>query len=289
MDEDTATGEDGGTDEELVDEPPVVIELNVLENAYDFVEESLRYAEVAASESPVGWKFAIVLAAQGIELLLKARLAEEHPLLLQVNPDSVNPGNKTVTVHSAIKRLQASGITLREDDIRRLLRAQRLRNEFLHYEVRATVEQLEAAYADLFEFAHVFHAEQFDDELHDHLSEDLYGTEAAVISWFRREMVQYQGSEVIRWFPSEIVDAQFALRLRVDDQLFERIRRGTQNDLLGAKDIACHDCSALKGQLHAWGCDSERCPACLGQLLTCDCDWEWEYMDQIDHWIPPLD
>lgn len=33
----------------------------------------------------------------------------------------------------------------------------------------------------------------------------------------------------------------------------------------------CHDCNALPGHLHHPGCDSEICPACAGQAISCDC------------------
>ena len=36
----------------------------------------------------------------------------------------------------------------------------------------------------------------------------------------------------------------------------------------------CHDCGALEGELHEYGCDMERCPFCGGQLITCDCAYE---------------
>jgi hypothetical protein len=49
-----------------------VLKLTAIENAYDFIEESLRYAELGEGDAR-GWKFAIILAAQRIELLLKAR------------------------------------------------------------------------------------------------------------------------------------------------------------------------------------------------------------------------
>ena len=34
----------------------------------------------------------------------------------------------------------------------------------------------------------------------------------------------------------------------------------------------CHDCNAGSGKIHHWGCDSERCPVCHGQLMGGDCD-----------------
>ena len=34
----------------------------------------------------------------------------------------------------------------------------------------------------------------------------------------------------------------------------------------------CSDCGAKAGQVHHYGCDQERCPACGGQLISCSCD-----------------
>jgi len=35
--------------------------------------------------------------------------------------------------------------------------------------------------------------------------------------------------------------------------------------------LNCHDCNVAPGGAHHPGCDMERCPKCLGQLISCGC------------------
>jgi hypothetical protein len=38
-----------------------------------------------------------------------------------------------------------------------------------------------------------------------------------------------------------------------------------------AQKKACHDCRAIPGAFHSPGCDTERCPYCGFQLISCPC------------------
>ena len=40
------------------------------------------------------------------------------------------------------------------------------------------------------------------------------------------------------------------------------------------KPKTCHDCGCQEGELHLPGCDMERCPFCLNQLISCNCCYE---------------
>lgn len=60
----------------------------------------------------------------------------------------------------------------------------------------------------------------------------------------------------------------------LNGKTYERIKTGDELDFdpnMTADDV-CHDCNAGPGQYHHNGCDAERCPACNGQLISCDCE-----------------
>jgi len=55
--------------------------------------------------------------------------------------------------------------------------------------------------------------------------------------------------------------ASFAVR--VGDKTFDRVRHSA--DALER----CEDCGVKPGGVHHFGCDTEPCPSCGGQLITC--------------------
>lgn len=121
--------------------------LGLMENAYDFLNESLRNASLA-DDDPRKWKFAVINAAQAIELLLKERLRREHSLLVYTQVDKPR---HTVAIDLALQRLESCGVELDEEDIARVRRAKDIRNNLIHFSSNLTWQQLEHSYIDLFE------------------------------------------------------------------------------------------------------------------------------------------
>lgn len=63
-------------------------------------------------------------------------------------------------------------------------------------------------------------------------------------------------------------------KIRIGKATFNRIRVGERYDLYenSHMDMRCRGCGSHKGTYHEFGCDSETCPRCLGQISNCACD-----------------
>jgi hypothetical protein len=246
--------------------------MNLLENAYDFLNESLRSAD-DARERPEEWKFAVLHVVQAIELLLKARLQAAHPVFIYENVD--RPGN-TVSLSQAVTRITGAAriqLTVREQ--RSIRKAQRWRDAIVHYEFEMSAYEVESVYVQLFEFLMRFHDEHTDfGTLHNRIEPSLWAKEAELMEFFRREFVVYNGVEVVRSWPAKLVAAQEEHHIDLHGRMFLRVRYGSEGGW-GTEgwdsQRTCHDCAAVEGQYHVFGCDVEECPRCYRQLISCGC------------------
>ena len=61
--------------------------------------------------------------------------------------------------------------------------------------------------------------------------------------------------------------------IKINGKWMRRIKVGERKDMMGVEPgERCHDCNALYGHCHHFGCDSETCPVCGGQVgMGCGC------------------
>jgi hypothetical protein len=204
--------------------------------------------------------------------MLKHVLRTVHPILIFEDID--NP-KRTVTLERALTRLAAAGISISNKERVNILRASTQRNNVVHYEFELNRFECRKIYAQLFEFVHFFHAKHLKSEIHARISHDHWPVEARLMTFFHQNFVLYNGVEMFKENPTDIVRNQSITFFEIDGQRFDRIAYGTEPGWLKYNpefaDFPCHDCGVVKGQYHADGCDVEECPKHHGQLLGCGC------------------
>lgn len=248
---------------------------SLLDNAYNFILESMVYYRRAKRRSAT-WPFALLNLIQGIELLLKHVLRNEHSILIYENVDK--PKN-TVSMLQALDRLRSiAGFDIDEKEISLLLKASKYRNLIVHYEFKLLSDEFRNIFAQLFEFVHYFHHKHLNIELHHTLPKRLWEVEAELMLVFNRNFIVYNGREVLNTHPAVIMEFQHYDSVSSKGRIYKRIAYGSESINWSADIYSCHDCAVVKGQYHTDRCDVEECPICGVQLLGCGCDIQ-EFID----------
>ena len=230
--------------------------------------------------------FAILHLIQGLELMMKHVLRQEHPVLIQENID--NPSSNTVSIRQCLERLKnIAQIDIDEKEEKIINRAIAQRNKIVHYEYDANPFHQFSVFVELFEFVHYFHKKHVGSELHDFIDEKLWRAEAELLAQFKGEWVIYKGKKLPNYLPLEIVVAQKykALRQSIDGECkyYPREIYGVNDNSQGFDfEGPCPDCGVDKGEYHTGYCDIEMCTICGGQLLMCLVS---EERCNVEYWI----
>ena len=252
--------------------PSVHLRLSLLENAYGFLNESLAHYR-RTSRTLRAWPFALFHLTQSLELMLKQTLSNIHPIFIY---EDVDRPKRTVSLEQALVRLETLGFPVHEKERRNILAAANYRNRVVHTEVVLNKFEWKNIYVRLFEFAHFFHKRHLGAELHAAVARAHWPVEARLMAYFARTFVVYNGVEVHRRHPKDIVGAQRIDSFSDGRISYKRITYGCEPGWLALggdsyADTPCHDCAVVKGQYHTEGCDVEECPKCHEQLLGCAC------------------
>jgi HEPN domain-containing protein len=148
-------------------------QLSLIENSYNFLNQSLRHYRKAARNLDE-WPFALLHFTQTIELMLKHVLRKVHPLLVY---EDVDKPKHTVSLDQALRRLEAVGSVKVEDKEQTVIRkAADTRNRIAHFEFELNKYQCKTSYAQLFEFVHFFHHKYRKQEVYIHIAKNLWPT-----------------------------------------------------------------------------------------------------------------
>lgn len=98
----------------------------------------------------------------------------------------------------------------------------------------------------------------------------------------KKKFVDFRGQRVIEGWPEALAAAQEETSVLINGKEYSRIRYGDEHEDWNAAEVPCHDCLAVKGEYHVWECDVEECPACGGQMISCDCGGDDDEFDDED-------
>src|SRR5690348_11184832 len=93
-------------------EAAVHLKFSLLENAYSFLNQSLRHYR-KTSRAVEDWPFALLHITQSLELMLKEVLARIHPILIY---EDVDRPKRTVSLEQALTRLESVGTQVVEKE-----------------------------------------------------------------------------------------------------------------------------------------------------------------------------
>ena len=118
-------------------------------------------------------------------------------------------------------------------------------------------------------FVHFFHHKRLKSEIHSEIAKENWPVEARLMRYFKGNFVFYNGVDMHKETPKDILDAQRVPYLYKGRSRYSRIRFRTEEMWGEVFWLVCPDLRCAGGTVD--GCDIEECPKCHGQLLGCGC------------------
>lgn len=281
------------------------VELNLVENSYDFLLESIELYTVADMDDTHDpqranikyqkkLKNAFVLLVQAIELILKEALNKINPVLVFENIDAPNiKGQKTIQYSKSLERimnLKRNLLTIKEKEF--LECCGKLRNEFIHFKPNFESFDIKRKYCELYAIYKKIFFKVTRKKIE--FEEEKYKYTDDTIMKKSQDLILFRGMEFnkkhLKWYEKELRQSQQYSFLydKKSKKFYDRIKYGCESQFIekicgDSSDIYqlvdefdyCGDCAAKHGEYHLTNCDWEICPKCGGQLLGCSCELDY--------------
>ena len=148
----------------------IEIEDNALGSLKHGIEHFISY-----EKDPSDLKFALIHVFHSVELYLKARLAQDHPLLIFSKPEcSISDEAHTVGFDTLVARLRNAQISLSKEDLECLDFIKRIRNAVEHHRIKANEEEVRNHIGKAARFLERFLKDQLSIVLQDELDAKIY-------------------------------------------------------------------------------------------------------------------
>lgn len=161
------------------------LQMNLIENSNSFLIEAIKKM-IDSRNNINNWKYAILMLVQAIELSLKEKLRNEHPIIIYTNIDKPKHTVSIEVARNRIKNICKVDFTSQEN--KAINNAINWRNKIIHFEFEINISAIKATFVSLFGFLSDFNRKHFNQEMKDILPKDLWN-EVTNIKDYEKELL----------------------------------------------------------------------------------------------------